>query len=108
MTSLSDKVARVKELDAKRTQGVITTDRDKQRPLITTPYDGHHCLTPDDVAYYNHAPQMAALIAQLWDEREQQRAVMVEVSELIGLAKNTGSDSYLEKAIASLNKALGK
>jgi len=51
---------------------------------------------------------VAALITQLWDEREKQRAVMVEVSELIGLAKNTGSDSYLEKAIASLNKALGK
>jgi len=75
MTSLADKVARVKELDAKRTQGVITTDRDKQRPLITTPYDGHHCFTPDDVAYYNHAPQMAALITQLWDELEHLKAL---------------------------------
>ena len=37
----------------------------------------------------------------------EQRASMVEARELIGLAKNTGSEIYLNKAIAALNTALG-
>lgn len=46
--------------------------------------------------------EMYLIIRQLWAEREQQREAMVKAKELIGLAKNTGSDTYLDKALDAL------
>jgi len=55
--------------------------------------------TPSNVEAADLADE---IIRQLWAEREGQRAAMVKAKELIGLAKNTGSDTYLDKALAAL------
>lgn len=86
MTSLADKVALVKELDAKRTQGewwqheanqmYVTSSSRSIIPYATTYNDNGS----DTYAFIAHAPQMAALITQLWDENQKQR-------EVLGLAR---------------------
>ncbi len=92
MTSLSDKVARVKELDAKRTQGEwhntagniwfadvgynVYGEPEQFQSLIATTAE------PND-DFIAHAPQMAALIAQLWDENQKQREALGTAREAL-------------------------
>lgn len=107
MTSLSDKVARVKELDAKRTQGEW-----QLYELIARAYEvcikdkyafGGVCVPhrESDAAFIAHAPQMAALINELWDENQKQREVLVMAREAIkGVTAFASAEAYQNGANA--------
>lgn len=120
MTSLSEQVARVKELDAKRTQGAWEV----------TGYEIHNGIehgeivadlefanTPEmnkaNCSFIASAPQMAALVAQLWDEREQNRTVMEQALEALERCYDVNDwpangTSKQDSAITSLKQALGR
>lgn len=58
MTSLSDKVARVKELHA------------------AVGYNSKDFSPCAEIRFFQHGEQMAALINELWDENQKQREVL--------------------------------
>ena len=105
---LAADIERVMELDAKRTPGEWSWENPNKRSYgdawvncdaaekiavcgdISMKIDWGYCgraepeLVEDNAAFIATAPQMAAIIAQLWAEREQQRAVMVQAKEALG------------------------
>lgn len=150
---LKESVAKVAELDAKRTQGEWVAEQDDRDDMQWnwTVEINHTTLTvcslfhsdgPDwpnggvavpNAAFIAHAPQMASLIAQLWQERqsatiktdntqalynalaviEQQRAVMQKALEALETAKRfyakkskPPTPAYLLEAIDLLNGCL--
>jgi hypothetical protein len=134
MTSLSDKVARVKELDAKRTQGEWIIEHDENCGDVTLwagsaieeresgmydaageiklyeavyrecENDGEMLANADFIA---HAPQMAALITQLWDENQAMQAEINEQCRIIGAGgeRELRLRAVLEMAREGLNWA---
>lgn len=92
----AERLARLNELDAKRTQGEW---RSRERWVGTPNHmsfiaecrdqNGNWTREPMPLAnadFIAHAPQMAALIAQLWDEREQITEALKVRSKQIGVA----------------------
>lgn len=54
------------------------------------------------------SPVMMSAMRHSWQAAQDAlMPALVDISELIGLAKNTGSDLYLEKALARLNAIIG-
>jgi len=147
---LKESVAKVAELDAKRTQGEWVAEQDDRDDMQWnwTVEINHTTLTvcslfhsdgPDwpnggvavpNAAFIAHAPQMASLIAQLWQERqsatiktdntqalynalaviEQQRAVMQKAREAFISVQDAQNiieaNSVATKAISLLNGCL--
>jgi len=130
---LKESVAKVAELDAKRTQVEWVAEQDDRDDMQWnwTVEINHTTLTvcslfhsdgPDwpnggvavpNAAFIAHAPQMASLIAQLWQEREKQREVMQKALEALETAKRfyakkskPPTPAYLLEAIDLLNGCL--
>lgn len=118
---LADAVAKIAELDAKRTQhpsmmryehggGRLALVEQGNRKLVADFYD------EENREFYGEAPTMAQVIRQLWEDHEANRAVMEQVRYTLQIYANrdlfVGSfypsgHSEAEKALAALDAALG-
>jgi hypothetical protein len=136
---LAADIERVMELDAKRTPGEWSWENPNKRSYgdawvncdaaekiavcgdISMKIDWGYCgraepeLVEDNAAFIATAPQMAAIIAQLWAEREQQRAVMVQAKEALGSIDGHGlartspmREEQRKQALALAKPLLGK
>jgi len=108
--ALADKVALVKELDAKRTQGEWRSRADVGSRASIIPlgssyeiarvkvllHNGDNAMA--DAAFIAHAPQMAALITQLWDENQKQSEVLAQAKidlEAIEILARVGNNTMI-------------
>lgn len=130
-TNLEAQVKRIAELDAKRTQGEWVIASDSGANVWTEIENTHiaNCMlevSPNtawcNAAFIAAAPQMAAIIRDLWGEREQQREVIRMAREALRVAVPYVAGSYKDnlriprdkenydaanKALAALDAALG-
>ena len=114
---LEEAVARIAELDAKRTQGEWRTSPysdprvfwEGSREALASCNEGilfTEYPAEDNAAFIATAPLMVRIIRQLWEEREGQRAIMAQAKEALRYYRDEewlgGKDGVAAQAHAAL------